>query len=304
MSSEKNKTIITNILAVVVLGSGAYTFFLSKEVDNISKKNNTLEEALSKNVTKLEKQLSDNKYQIYFACDTDSKDKSKEDDTNKSLLNKLKNLGRDSNAENSPQVTSADGCPPVRFCEVSNIFNKISFTKKKYETSALTGSYQKGTYYFSSNSLFLMPTETSQRELQITDWDEENNIIEFYVDGKHFSQTSCKSPDQEKAEQDKILAQKYEKESAEKEKMRLEKVEKDRMVKEKIERDLKEDERAERENLLKSKLQEVVIKLQKLENEKIMQDQKEKERLEKEAINREILEKEKAKKVNIKVKSY
>jgi hypothetical protein len=301
---NRNTVIIINTIALLALGSTLYTFFMSRELDSVSKKNLELERLYKKNVNKLDKQLGDNKFKIYFSCDTDKKENSAEEDSNQSLLKKLRNIGRTSVEDIAGNVKGEDGCPPVKFCEVSNIFNNITFTKKKFETTTISGTYQKGTYLFNGNNIFIMPTETSQRELQITNWDDEHNIIEFMLDGKFYNQTSCKTPDQEKKEQEKIQTIKYEKETAEKEKLRLEKVEKDKLAKEIIDRDIREDERDDREKALKARVQELAIKLQKLENEKTFQDQKDKEKHEREAAEKEMLEKEKAKKVNIKVKSY
>ena len=70
MSGENNIKNLVNILACITLGSMAYTFYLSRDLESMRKKDISLEKSLNNNANKLDKQFTENKFKIYFSCDS------------------------------------------------------------------------------------------------------------------------------------------------------------------------------------------------------------------------------------------
>jgi hypothetical protein len=191
-----------------------------------------------------------------------------------------------------------------RYCEDSNHKRGIHFDgKDQFEYSSPGSDVIRGPFQMDKNLITLNTSKNSQQELVIKSWDNEFNVTDFTLDGKLYSLTVCKSPEQErmeaeKAEQEKLAAEKVEQErvAAEQERIAAEKarIEQERLAVERVAQERIAAEKAEQERIAAEKAEQERIAAEKIKAEQAKAEQ-EKQASEKAKAEQEKLATEKAK---------
>lgn len=195
--------------------------------------------------------------------------------------------------------------PAKKFCETAEPNKSINFDEKKtYELIIPGNDPQKGNYALEKNNIILTPSKNSQQILIIKAWDDNNNVIEFSLEGRTYSSSSCLTPEQEAQEKEKAEQlikekEKFEQEkaavaAAEHEKIEKERTEKERLDKERIEQLAQKIEQMEKDKLKaeQDKLAKEKEEQERLEKERLAKEKEEQERLEKERLAKEKEEQE------------
>ena len=160
--------------------------------------------------------------------------------------------------------------PPMRYCEVGNHKRSVGFDgKDQFEYFNPGNDLVRGPFAIDKNTIVLTTSKTSQQELIIKSWDNSNNVTEFSFDGRYFNSSVCKTPEQERQENERIEQERLAKEKAEQDKIAAEKAEQEKIAAEK----------AEQEKLAAEKIEQEKIAAEKIEQERIAKEKAEQERL-------------------------
>lgn len=218
-------------------------------------------------------------------------------------IEQLRSLGKDTNIAKQKTI-QVEICPPAKYCDPTSVLNNIQFFKKDYDSAVPDFLAKKGKYVMSNFTITIMPSKTRQRVFAITSWDDKNNVSELVIDGKVYNLISCKSPEGEKAEEERIKADIYNKE-----KELQDKIKEELQFKEKVAQEFKERIKVEKEiienvKVESEKIEKALAELQKIENEKKIREAIERNKKENEAAEKEKLEKEKMQKMKTKVKAF